>query len=164
MKTPPDTRALPGRGTRALIAIGMVIPLLAGCSLLEGPSPEVPKRETPAPPEQTPEYVPDGSAEQNLPFFRSVLTDYAAGTGAVQGKPIARAVIDAGFAPDAMQVSFDRTKTDLPADNIFVSVRIGPECLIGQVVAEDRSVVAETAPAVGPEKNLCLIGETAPVE
>lgn len=140
------------------------MPLLAGCSLLEGPTPDLPKRETPAAPEQAPEFLPNGTAEENLPFFREVLGDYASGKGPIHGQPIAQAVIASGFSKDMMQVSFDTTKTGLEADNIFVSVRIGTECLIGQVVAADRSVVAETAPAVGPEKNLCLIGETAPIE
>lgn len=147
--------------TAALLAIALAAPLLAGCSLLEGPTPETPKRETPAAPAAAPEFFPGGTAEENLPYFTEVLRTYAAGTGPIQGEPIVQAVTDAGFDRSLMQVSFDRTKTSLDADNIFVSVRAGAECLIGQVVAEDRSFVAVTEPAVGPAADICLIGNTA---
>lgn len=166
MRVPPvvkSRRLAPARVARAAVAAGVLLPLLAGCSLLEGPTPDIPKREAPAKPETAPELVPDGTADDNLPFFREVLTTYAAGDGAVQGQPIVEALAAAGFDKTLMQVSFDRTKTDLVADNIFVSVRIGKECLIGQVVTADRSVVAENEPAIGPDQTVCLIGETAPI-
>ena len=68
--------------------------------------------------------------------------------------------LDAGFTEE--QVT--KVKTDLVADNIFVSVLIGQDCLIGQVVVADRSFVTEAAPAVGPDKSLCLIGTTRPID
>lgn len=136
---------------------------LSGCALLEGPTPETPNREAPAVPEVAPELVPGGTAEQNLPYFTEVLRTYVAGDGAIKGEPVSRAIIDAGFDKALMQVSFDRSETGLEADNIFVSVLLGESCLLGQVVTADRSFVAETAPAVGPENNICLIGETAPI-
>ncbi|WP_025133654.1 hypothetical protein [Leucobacter sp. PH1c] len=155
--------ALPRRRAIAGAAIALLLPLLAGCSLLEGPSPETPPRASAPAPEIAPELVPGGTAEENLPYFTEVLRTYTAGEGPVQGAPIVQAVTDAGFDPALMQVSFDRTKTNLDADNIFVSVRAGAECLIGQVVAADRSFVAVTEPAVGPQQDICLIGTTAPI-
>ncbi len=145
--------------------------LLSGCSvieplikpLIEGPTPETPKRETPASPEQAPEFVPGGTAEQNLPYFTEVLRTYSKGDAPVQGASIVQAVTEAGFDPAMMQVSFDRSKTGLVADNIFVSVRFGTDCLIGQMVTADRSFVAKNEPALGPNKDICLIGETAPI-
>ena len=63
-----------------------------------------------------------------------------------------------------MQVSFDRTKTDLVADSIFVSVRIGAECLLGQVTTGTREVSAVTEPAIGPNRDICLIGNTRAID
>ena len=152
-----------GRAARAALAACAILPLLAGCALLEGPTPVTPEREEPERPEVAPEFVPGGTAEQNLPYFTEVLRDYAAGEGPIRAEPVVNAVAEAGFDKSLMQVSFDRTKTDLEADNIFVSVRIGEDCLVGQLVAEDRSFAAENAPAVGPNRDLCLIGETNPI-
>lgn len=153
------------RSPRALAAVALALAAVtvSGCALLEGPTPDAPKREAPAVPEVAPELVPGGSAEDNLPYFTEVLRDYAAGEGTIKGEPVSRAVIDAGFDKNLMQVSFDRSETGLDADNIFVSVLLGEGCLIGQLVTNDRSFVAETGPAVGPDKNICLIGETAPI-
>lgn len=149
--------------TAALIALAASTALLAGCSLFEGPTPETPPRETVAAPEVAPEMIPGGTAEENLPYFTHVLRSYGEGTGPVRGQPIVDAVVAAGFDPALMQVSFDQTKTNLVADNIFVSVRVDASCLIGQVVSEDRSSFAVVEPAVGPNGDVCLIGNTAPI-
>lgn len=148
----------------ALLAIGAALPLLVGCALVEGPTPETPKRETPAVPQVAPQLVADGTAEQNLPYFTEVLRAFAESGEPVAGMPVVDAVAAAGFDRAAMQVSFDQTRTGLEADNIFVSVRIEADCLIGQVVTEDRSFVAKNEPAVGPNGDLCLIGATRPID
>lgn len=147
----------------AILALALGVVTLSSCAVLEGPTPEAPKREAPAKPEVAPGLVSGGTAEENLPYFTEVLREFAAGEGTIKGEPVARAVIEAGFDKNLMQVSFDRSETGLEADNIFVSVLLGESCLIGQIVTSDRSFVAETGPAVGPENNLCLIGETAPI-
>lgn len=147
----------------ALAVLALSTLALSGCAILEGPTPEIPQREAPAIPEVAPELIPGGTAEENLPYFTEVLRGYTAGEGAIKGEPVSRAVIDAGFDKSLMQVSFDRSETGLEADNIFVSVLLGEKCLLGQVVTSDRSFVAETAAAVGPENNICLIGETVPI-
>ncbi|QIM18337.1 hypothetical protein G7066_06185 [Leucobacter coleopterorum] len=154
---------------RAALALGIALPLLAGCSVVEsvvaGPTPQTPKREeTTKKPTVAPVFVPDGTAEQNLPYFTEVIRKYTAGKEPIVGKPVAQAVIDAGFDPTMMQFSFDQTKTNLEADNIFVSVRIGTDCLIGQLVTADRTFVAKNEPAVGPNTDICLIGNTRSVD
>lgn len=154
-------RQSPRRFALATVMVGAIA--LSGCAVLEGPTPEAPKREIPAVPEIAPELVPDGTAQDNLPYFTEVLRGYAAGDGPITGGPVSHAVADAGFDASLMQVSFDRSATGLEADNIFVSVLLGDSCLIGQVVTADRSFVTETADAVGPENNICLIGKTAPI-
>lgn len=148
----------------AALALGLAATTMAGCALLEGPKPETPKREAPAEPEAPPEFFPEGTAGDNLPYFTEVLRTFSAGSEPVMGAPIVNAVADSGFDRATMQVSFDESKTGLQADNIFVSVRIGAECLVGQVVAADRSFVAQVMPAVGPAQDVCLIGETRPID
>ena len=133
---------------------------LASCALLTGPVPETPEREIPAVPESTPELIPDGTAAENLPYFTEVIRGYAAGEAPIEGEPVVNAVADAGFERTQMQVSFDRSETNLVADNIFVSVRIGTDCLIGQLVVEGREFVSRVEPALGPDRSICLLGET----
>jgi len=158
------------RRSLGLAALAVVTPLLlSGCSLLGDSSgtPDPVRSSDPAAspqPTEKPVLHPDGSAEENHPFFAATLRDYAAGDGPIEGRPLVDAIAEAGFAKKAMQVSFDRTKTNLVADNIFVSVRIGKECLIGQVLTGDRQVFTEVAPAVGAGAKLCLIGETRPID
>lgn len=146
------------------MALSAVAILLSGCALIEGPTLETPKRETTAPPAEAPQFFPDGTAEDNLPYFTEVLRGFGAGTESVTGAPVVNAVAASGFDKAAMQVSFDESKTGLPADSIYVSVRMGAECLIGQVVAEDRSTYAVAEPAVGPNQDICLIGNTRAID
>lgn len=115
-------------------------------------------------PETIPEYIPDGTAADNLPYFHDTLRQFAAGESPVQGAPIVDQLAAAGFAKASMQVSFDESKTDLVADSIYVSVLIGHECLLGQVVVADRSFVTEVAPGIGPEQTVCLLGATRPID
>lgn len=138
--------------------------LLGGCALLEGPAPDAPVRPAPTAPATPATLVPGGSAEENLPFFQQTLLTYAGGTSPVEGQPVVDALVAAGFDRAAMQVSFDRSRTDLVADNIFVSVRMADQCLLGQIVTGDRSLVAEVAPALGPDKSICIIGTTRPID
>lgn len=144
--------------------LGISVTLVSGCAIIEGPTPSTPERQAPVVPETPPALVPDGSAADNLPFFSEVMRGYAAGDGPVQGAPLVDAVTAAGFDRAAMQVSFDQTQTGLAADNIFVSVRLGAECLMGQLVAEDRSFVVVVAPVLGPNQDICIIGNTRPID
>ncbi|GAA1321333.1 DUF6993 domain-containing protein [Leucobacter albus] len=155
------------RARRTLVAVTGAVLLAAGlasCSLLEGPTPATPERPTPAPPAEPAVFVPGGTAEENLPFFTQVLTDYAAGEQPVQGQPLVDAVAAGGFDKADMQVSFDQSKTNLVADSIYVAVRSGETCLIGQIATDSREVAAEAVAAVGPERNVCMIGETRPID
>ena len=150
----------------AALAAGLLValPALSGCALFEGPTPETPTRTTPAPPKEAPKLVAGGTAEQNEPFFTEVMRAFSTGKEAVQGEPVVQAVAKAGFDKKAMQVSFDKTKTDLVADYIYVSVRIGQGCLIGQISTTDRSFSVDQVAAIGPDKNICLIGKTRPID
>lgn len=154
---------------RELIAsLGAALALvtaLSGCTVLE---PSVPERpvvsENLTEPEQVPEFVPGGTAEENLPFFTEVLRGFAVGTMPVEGQPLVDSLITAGFDRSLMQVSFDRSKTNLVADSILVSVLAGTGCLIGQVNSADRTFVAVVEPALTAAQNVCLIGNTRPID
>lgn len=115
-------------------------------------------------PEEPAQLIPDGGAEANLPFFSEVLRQFSAGTEVVEGRPVVDALVAAGFDRAAMQVSFDESKTGLVADSILVSVLLGGECLIGQVITADRSTFTTIAPALTEGQNLCLIGNTRPID
>lgn len=152
------------RAVSALSGAAILMLALSSCALLEGPTPQTPPRPETVKPETPAEFVPEGSAEENLPFFAQLLDDYAAGDQPIQGQPIVDAVVDGGFDKGNMQVSFDNSKTNLVADSIYVAVRIEDACLLGQLVTEDREVAAQLAPAVGPEQNICLIGNTRAID
>jgi hypothetical protein len=66
---------------------------LPGCSLLDGPKPDVAPRETPkhASHDAEVKFVPDGSAKDNLPYFQKTLEKFSKTKGSVSGKPIAQA-------------------------------------------------------------------------
>lgn len=148
----------------------MVVSLgvLSGCAILEGPPIDRPERPTiaiPSPePDQPIEFVPDGTAEDNLPIFHETLSAVAASESALEGRLLVDELVGVGFSPDLMQVSFDRTPTDLVVDNLYVSARFGTECLVGQVDTTTRELFVDIAPAVGPGDELCLIGNTRPID
>lgn len=141
---------------------------LSSCVLLEGPTPETPDRTAQASPGSTGNPAetdaPEGSAQARLADFTGALDAFANGTASVAGESMVNALIDAGFDRQAMQVSFDTTQTNLVADSIFVSVRIDESCLLGQVVTETRELATSIAPAIGPDKNICLIGKTRQID
>lgn len=151
----------------AVCAAAVLLPTLAmvtGCAVPDaGDAQTVPEAPVEAP-QSMPELMPEGSAEENLEYFTWVLESFAGGVEPVAGRAVVDAVVAGGFDRSAMQVSFDRTQTDLPADNIFVSVRVGDACLLGQVTTTDRAVATMTAQTLGPEGDICLIGVTRPID
>lgn len=153
------------RRVSAAVAGSVILVLgLSSCSLIEGPTPATPERPKVEQPAEPAVLVPGGSAQENLPFFTQLLAEYAAGEQPIQGQPIVDAVAGGGFDRAEMQVSFDNSKTNLVADSIYVAVRSGETCLIGQLVTEGREVATEAVDAVGPERNVCLIGDTRPID
>lgn len=136
--------------------------LLSACAVVQGPPPPPSKPEPPKP-DITPHLLVDGSAEENLEYFTEVIRSYSEGDGPIKSHPIVDAIAEAGFNKSDMQVSFDHSKTGYDADSIFVSVKWGSDCLLGQLVFEDRSFAVDLAPAVGPDSNICLLGNTQPI-
>lgn len=155
------------RAIAALAGATLLASSLTSCVILQGPAPATPERTSvpaPSPEDEQPTHQPDGTAEDNLAYFQATLGAYAASESPIEGKPIVDALAAAGFEKANMQVSYDSTRTNLVADNIFVSVRFDDSCLVGQFVTESRELFVETADALGADKTICIIGTTRPID
>ncbi len=117
---------------------------------------------TPSPTPTGPAIVPDGSATQNLPFFRSIVDQVAEGPQAAQGRAYVDALVAAGFDKGAMQVTQDLTTVGNQADSIQFSVKWKGECLVGQVGPSVPGPQTRVLPLV-PE-GTCLVGQTRPID
>lgn len=159
--TPP--RAVRLSALVLVAAAGSV--MLAACTPSPQPSPTVsvstPAATTPAP-NPTPTLVPEGSAEDNLPLFTSVVDAVWAGPDQVSGRAYIDALAAAGFDKAAMQVTPDQSTVNNPAESIQFSVRWGEECLIGQVGPATREAVTVVEP--GLSDGTCLIGRTRAID
>lgn len=98
---------------------------LTGCIAAEEAEPLDPSASTEPQATANATFIAGGTAEQNLPFFSSVLTKFANGDAEINGVNLVNALADSGFDKSLMQVSKDTTQTNLRADAIFVSVRVG---------------------------------------
>lgn len=109
-------------------------------------------------------FVPGGTATENEAYFNYVLRKAVRDGLEINGVNVVNTVAAAGFDKTLMQVTQDESRTGLRADNIFVSVRVADQCLIGQVVTADKTVTTSVQPAIGPDRSLCLIGETRSID
>jgi hypothetical protein len=105
---------------------------------------------------------PDGTAEENLPFFTSVTLTVAATPDNVHGRAYIDALVAAGFDKSAMQLTPDESTVGNPAESIQFSVRWGEQCLVGQVGPSTGSPVTVVVPVLA--EGTCLIGETRPID
>lgn len=149
----------------ATVTVGLSLALLAACTAQAAQKPESTSASAkPTPSEAAPQLIAGGSAGENEKYFNYTLREAIRGGMAINGVNVVNTVVTAGFEKAAMQVSYDESRTGLTADNIFVSVRVNDQCLIGQVVTSDKTVTTAVEPAVGPDKSICLIGETRPID
>lgn len=149
----------------AALAAGVLVATLAGCTAEPGPdtatgTPSAPPSATPTP--TGPVFVPDGSADDNLPLFTAVMQQVAAGTEATAGRAYVDALVAAGFDKAAMQVTADRTTVDDPVDSLQFAVAWGGDCLVGQVGPSTPQPTAMVLPAL--PSGGCLIGQTRPID
>jgi hypothetical protein len=143
------------------VLVALVAVSLAGCT---APSEAAPSSAAPAPP-ATPSGTPSGdadSADARLPEFMTVMTEVWDDSASVAGRDYIDALVDAGFSKDDMQVTFDETSIGDPADSIQFSVRIGEDCLVGQVGPSVDTPSALVMP--GLEDGGCLVGQTRPID
>lgn len=106
--------------------------------------------------------VPGGSAQQNLPFFTQVVATVWAGPGQVSGRAYIDALAGAGFDKGTMQVTPDESTIGNAAESIEFSVRLGADCLVGQVGPSIGDPVTTVLP--GLSSGGCLIGQTRPID
>lgn len=158
---------LPKSRMAATALIGAAFLTLTACTTTEpDPVPTETPIETVAPepePVETPapEFFPEGTAEQNLPYFDYVNMQTLAADPTASSRVMVDRLAEAGFNKDDMEVTYDRTNVDLEADYIIVAVLMGDQCLIGQRVSgEYSSIVAAPIAATG----LCLVGKTQPID
>ena len=127
------------------------VPTQTGASATPGPTSTAPA---------VPELVEGGTAEENKPYFDKVNQAFFATNGKGTGQLIIDNLVDAGFRKQDMEVTADRTAIDLEADSIVFSVRVGGECLIGDLRV---SFYASTvAPLLGTGS--CLVGATRAID
>ncbi|MGY6496930.1 MAG: DUF6993 domain-containing protein [Microcella sp.] len=112
------------------------------------------------PAEPAPEFVDGGSADDNAPFARFAVQQRV---DALSDRPtsaqVSEALIDAGFARDALEVTADRTPLGLPTDVISFAVRVDDACIVGEL--RGSAVTTTVAPVLGTGR--CLIGADASI-
>lgn len=151
------------RGRMAFVALAAVAGLmLAGCS--EGapmPTPTGSKTATPTP-TPTPELKldPDGTAEQNLPFWKQLVKAMSDTYGMADGTAMIQTLVDAGFDKGAMEITPNETAIGERADSVIFAVRFDGQCLIGQIFPNRYNAVL--APMLGTGR--CLVGNTRPID
>ncbi|MDQ1084051.1 MULTISPECIES: hypothetical protein [Microbacterium] len=107
-------------------------------------------------------FVPGGTAQQNLAFFTQVVTSVWGGPDQVAGRAYVDALTAAGFDKSAMQVTPDQSTIGNAAESIEFSVRLGDDCLVGQVGPSIGNPVTTVLP--GLASGGCLIGQTRAID
>lgn len=157
-----------GTARRASVIAALVASaaLLAGC--VQGPPTPVPtytptntRTATPTPtPEPVPTLIPAGTAEQNYDYFAHVVGTFYEAQGKADGRKHIDNLVSAGFTKADMEVTDDKTPFGYDADSIVFSVKLGDQCLIGQVFSSDYTT--DIASVLGTGK--CLVGQTRAID
>ncbi|KRC62973.1 hypothetical protein ASE14_04045 [Agromyces sp. Root81] len=158
-------------GTTAALAFAgvAIIVGLAGCTF-DDPQPTAPAtataRPTPsdggAPAPTAPEFKPELSAAENLPYFDWVNGGVVAANAAAGGRDFVDALTAAGFDKAQMQVTADTTTIGEAADSVQFSVLFQGECLIGQYGPKSGGYHGAVRPPLGT--GTCLVGQTRPID
>ncbi|MBF4462220.1 hypothetical protein ITJ46_07260 [Rathayibacter sp. VKM Ac-2878] len=142
----------------ATLLLASALPL-AGCT---APTPTDTPTSAASSPAETPAapvaLVPDGTADENLPYFEQVLHSVVDPAPEAPGRAVVDALVAAGFSKDAMQLTADETSVGLTADSVQVSVKMSDACLIGQYGAKSDGVRAIVAAPI--TTGACLVGRT----
>ena len=149
----------------ARVSLGVVAAcalLLAGCTAeTEPPAPTATTQLEPSPTRTAdPEFIVNGTAGQNRPYFEFVLEGLLAQNSAPSSAMLVDALASGGFDKSAMEVTADVTPTGIAADSILVAVQVDGQCLIGQVQA--ASLTSQLADALGTGR--CLVGRTLSID
>ena len=152
------------RAGTAFGVAALAVAVLAGCTApTPKPQPSASTSTTASPSStSTPvaTLVPNGTAEQDKPFFDLVNTRLFASNGSAAGRDIIDNLVASGFVKAAMQVTPDKTSIGGNADSILFSVKIGESCLLGQHSGAGYESSVQKALANGT----CLIGKTRSID
>lgn len=157
-----------GRGTAWGIALAGAALAVALSGCIAGEPTPVPTDETSSSAQPSASPTPtappvldlDGTAEDNLAYFKEVNKAYIKAGGATDGRSLIDNLVEAGFPKQAMEVTPDRTTVNAEADQIQFSVRINGTCLIGQYGGGRFNATAQPLLSTGK----CLIGVTRPID
>ncbi|MCS4275842.1 hypothetical protein M2390_001014 [Mycetocola sp. BIGb0189] len=148
------------------VRVGLVLAAalaLAGCTATPTPRPSATASsgtsEAPAVPA---ELKPEGTAEENLPFFDQVNRATVAAKPEAVGKDLIDGLVAAGFDKAAMQVSEDKTTLGRPVDAIEFAVLWKDQCLVGQFGATVQGYHSTVQPKL--DNGGCLIGKTRTID
>lgn len=139
--------------------------LLSGCASETMPTPapaptsSSPASVAPKTPLE-PALVAGGSADENLNFFNHAINTHLVDGGAADGVSLIDALTAAGFDRANMQVTADRTPLGNAVDSVIFSVRLGEDCLVGQVHSGSLTSTVTAALANGA----CLVGQTRTID
>jgi Domain of unknown function (DUF6993) len=106
--------------------------------------------------------VPDGTAQDNLAVFSTVVEAVWATPEQAAGRAYIDALVAAGFDKAAMQLTPDESTVGNPAESIQFSVRWVDQCLVGQVGPATGAPVTVVVPVLA--EGTCLVGETRPID
>lgn len=118
--------------------------------------------ESPAAEPEAPTLLPEGTAEENLPYFDAVNTATLDANPAADGRAFVDGLVAAGFDKAAMEVTSDTTTIGNAADSIQFSVRWNESCLIGQHGTAVGGYHSTVGRVLGT--GTCLIGKTRPID
>ena len=148
----------------SVVAVLGAVLLVSGCAPIDaqptptdGPSAEPIASPTPEP---DPELVEGGTAGQNRPYFEFLLTGMLDRNPQPSSQTVVDSLVVGGFDKASMQVTADTTPVGQRADSILVSVLIGDQCLIGQII--DGGLTSQLTDVLGTGR--CLIGETLSID
>lgn len=154
-------RATDRRVWTALIGSAIAALMMTGCSQVSepDPTPTAPSTSATSAPRPTP--TPTTEAQGRERSFADVV-NAVWGTGdRMSGRAYVDALVAAGFDKTQMQLTPDETSIGGPVDSIQFSVRLGEDCLVGQVGEVIGNPVVAILP--GLATGGCLIGDTRPI-
>jgi len=103
---------------------------------------------------------PAAGAAANDAVARAALEPLLAGNPRPGGRAIVDALAAAGFDKAAMEVTADATPLGNAADAVLFAVRLGEECLLGQV--DGAGLTTSAQPVLGTGR--CLVGATRSID
>jgi hypothetical protein len=148
--------------SRAAVTTGLALLVssalagLAGCTA--GGSTSV--TSSPAPtPTVAPTFVPAGTADDNLEYFRWIVTEAISREGEnASTEALAKKLAASGFAAEGIQFSDNSTAIGLKPDSVTVAALVADKCLIAQYGPSIGGLTVSVQPVLA--SGGCLLGRS----